>query len=86
MASSLGMATGCASKFTSNLVACDVGTFSDRLPVKCSHRPEYLLFFYYPQETSEIMGPTEILPQSQYLSNDSDPEHSHPLVVQKRLS
>eukprot|EP01045_Picozoa_sp_COSAG04_P001203 COSAG04_NODE_38_length_33641_cov_13.222527_5_plen_194_part_00 len=44
------------------------------------HRPEYLLFFYYPQETSEVMGPTEILPQSQYLSNDSEVEDSHPLV------
>ena len=30
------------------------------------HRPEYLLFFYYPQDTDEYMGPTEILPQSQY--------------------
>jgi hypothetical protein len=29
------------------------------------HRPEYLLFFYYPQDTTEYMGPTEILPQSQ---------------------
>ena len=44
------------------------------------HRPEYLLFFYYPQETTELMGPTEILPQSQYLSNDHEVTPTHPLI------
>ena len=31
------------------------------------HKPQYLLFFYYPQDTHELMGPTEILPQTQYV-------------------
>ena len=45
------------------------------------HRPEYLLFFYYPQDTTELSGPTEILPMSQYWSNDSDMEYNtHPLI------
>ena len=45
------------------------------------HRPEYLLFFYYPQDTTELRGPTEILPQSQYYANDAAPEpDSHPLI------
>jgi hypothetical protein len=46
------------------------------------HRPEYVLFFYYPQDTTETMGPTEILPQSQYLSNDNEPQFSPGLLTQ----
>ena len=35
-----------------------------------SHRPDWLILFYYPQEVNEGNGPTEIVPGSQYWTRD----------------
>ena len=35
-----------------------------------SHRPDWAMLFYYPQQTDEATGPTEILPGTQYWTND----------------
>ena len=37
-----------------------------------SHRPNWAMVFYYPQETTVNMGPTEILPGSQYWNVDRE--------------
>ena len=34
-----------------------------------THQPEYMLMLYYPQDTPEDLGPTEILPCTQYFHN-----------------
>ena len=39
------------------------------------HEPHWLMVMYYPQATSLAMGPTELLPGSQYYRGDSDREH-----------
>jgi hypothetical protein len=39
------------------------------------HEPHWLMIMYYPQATSLSMGPTELLPGSQYYRGDSDREH-----------
>ena len=43
-----------------------------------THQPEYMLMLYYPQDTPEDLGPTEILPCTQYFHNDSTPENGYP--------
>lgn len=35
-----------------------------------SHRPDWAMLFYYPQTTDEATGPTEVLPGTQYWTND----------------
>ena len=35
-----------------------------------SHRPDWAMLFYYPQPTDETTGPTEVLPGTQYWTND----------------
>ena len=45
-----------------------------------THQPEYMLMLYYPQDTPEDLGPTEILPCTQYFHNDSTPENGYPLA------
>lgn len=35
-----------------------------------SHRPDWAMLFYYPQPTDESSGPTEVLPGTQYWTND----------------
>ncbi|MCY4128474.1 MAG: HEAT repeat domain-containing protein [Gammaproteobacteria bacterium] len=35
-----------------------------------SHRPDWAMLFYYPQPTDEATGPTEVLPGTQYWTND----------------
>ena len=35
-----------------------------------SHRPDWLIFFYYPQDVTLDNGPTEIIPGSQYWTTD----------------
>ena len=35
-----------------------------------SHRPDWAMLFYYPQPTNEATGPTEVLPGTQYWTND----------------
>ena len=37
------------------------------------HRTRWCMAFYYPQDTSEEMGPTGVVPGSQYLNNPPDP-------------
>ena len=39
------------------------------------HEPHWLMVCYYPQRTTLPMGPTELLPGSQYYRGDSDREH-----------
>ncbi|KAL1522683.1 hypothetical protein AB1Y20_017660 [Prymnesium parvum] len=39
------------------------------------HAPHWLMVCYYPQETTARMGPTELLPGSQYYRGDSDRQH-----------
>ncbi|MCY4094897.1 MAG: hypothetical protein OXG05_07190 [Gammaproteobacteria bacterium] len=35
-----------------------------------SHRPDWAMLFYYPQPTDQTTGPTEVLPGTQYWTND----------------
>lgn len=35
-----------------------------------SHRPDWAMLFYYPQPTDNTTGPTEVLPGTQYWTND----------------
>ena len=35
-----------------------------------SHRPDWAMLFYYPQPTDDKTGPTEVLPGTQYWTND----------------
>lgn len=35
-----------------------------------SHHPDWAMLFYYPQPTDEATGPTEVLPGTQYWTND----------------
>ena len=35
-----------------------------------SHRPDWAMLFYYPQPTGSTSGPTEVLPGTQYWTND----------------
>ena len=39
------------------------------------HEPHWVMVCYYPQDTTRRMGPTELLPGSQYYRGDSDREH-----------
>ena len=39
------------------------------------HEPRWLMLMYYPQETTAEMGPTQLLPGSQYYRGDSDRHH-----------
>ena len=39
-----------------------------------SHRPDWLIFFYYPQAVTLENGPTEIVPGSQYWTTDIEHE------------
>lgn len=39
------------------------------------HEPHWLIVMYYPQATRRAMGPTELLPGSQYYRGDSDRQH-----------
>ena len=41
------------------------------------HRPEYLLFIYYPQDTTELMAPTGFVPYSQFATFDHDENMDH---------
>lgn len=39
------------------------------------HEPHWVMIMYYPQETTADMGPTQLLPGSQYYRGDSDRQH-----------
>ena len=39
------------------------------------HEPHWVMVMYYPQATTMEMGPTELLPGTQYLRGDSDRQH-----------
>ena len=39
------------------------------------HEPHWLMIMYYPQDTSSDMGPTQLLPGTQYYRGDSDRQH-----------
>ena len=39
------------------------------------HEPRWLMIMYYPQQTTADMGPTQLLPGSQYYRGDSDRQH-----------
>ena len=39
------------------------------------HEPHWVMVMYYPQETTADMGPTQLLPGSQYYRGDSDRQH-----------
>ena len=39
------------------------------------HEPHWLMIMYYPQDTTHEMGPTQLLPGSQYYRGDSDRAH-----------
>ncbi|MEM7218558.1 MAG: hypothetical protein AAF515_09350 [Pseudomonadota bacterium] len=44
-----------------------------------SHRPDWAILFYYPQDVSRALGPTEIVAGSQYWTKDfEDGERWHP--------
>ena len=40
-----------------------------------NHEPHWLMILYYPQDTTDDMGPTQLLPGSQYYRGDSDRAH-----------
>jgi hypothetical protein len=42
------------------------------------HQPEHVLVMFYPQDTVEELGATEILPCTQYWMNDNAPEENFP--------
>jgi HEAT repeat protein len=47
------------------------------------HRTRWLMGFYYPQDTPVEMGPTAIIPKSQYLNVDLPEEDEVPLTGEK---
>ena len=44
------------------------------------HRTRWCMAFYYPQDTTEEMGPTGVVPGSQYLNSPPDPDGEIPLA------
>eukprot|EP01043_Picozoa_sp_COSAG02_P073549 COSAG02_NODE_14347_length_1282_cov_0.978867_1_plen_263_part_00 len=48
-----------------------------RRPGLRQHYPQTLDFFYYPQETTELMAPTAFVPYSQYWTYDHDENQEH---------
>ena len=44
------------------------------------HRTRWCMAFYYPQDTTEEMGPTGVVPGSQYLNSPPDPAGEIPLA------